>query len=74
MKTKLPVTDLQEKIEQGYKRLAIVNTIIAAVLAIPMLYFSLTYLDWAPEIILGYILLLCVAVLQSPKIVNKIWK
>jgi fatty acid desaturase len=66
--------DLQEKIEQGYKRLAIVNTIIAVVLAIPTLCFSLTYMDWSFPIILAYQVLLCVAVLQSPKIVNKIWK
>jgi len=66
--------NLQEKIEQGYKRLAIVNTIIAAVLAIPFLYFSLTYMDWSFPIILTYQVVLCTCILWSPKIVNKIWK
>jgi hypothetical protein len=66
--------DLQEKIEQGYKRLAIVNTIIAIILAIPSLYLSLTYMDWSFPIILTYQVVLCAFILWSPKIVNKIWK
>jgi hypothetical protein len=66
--------DLQEKIEQGYKRLAIVNTIIATVLAIPTLFATHIYKECAFPIILLYMMVLCACILWSPKIVNKIWK
>jgi uncharacterized protein YebE (UPF0316 family) len=65
---------LQDKINQGYKRLAIISTLMSIILAIPALYLSLTYLDFSFSIIITYQVLLCVGILMSPKIVNKIWK
>lgn len=66
--------ELKDKIELGYKRLALVNSVIAAVLALPTLWATHFYKEWAFPIILLYMMVLCVCILWSPTIVNKIWK
>jgi len=66
--------ELKDKIELGYKRLALVNSVIAALLAIPTLCATHFYKEWSFPIILFYMMLVCVCILWSPTIVNKIWK
>lgn len=65
------MTELEKKLETGYKRLAIVS-IIWSLLAMPFVFFipknSLSFfvIFWLIWIIIG--------ILLSPKIVIKIWK
>lgn len=64
----------KDKLEQAYKRLAIVSSGIAILLAIPALYLCSYYKEWSFQFLLAYMMFVCLGVLISPKIVNKIWK
>lgn len=65
---------LKEKIELGYKRLALVNSVIAFIFAIPTIIMMNFYEELSSAIVLLYMMVLCVCILWSPTIVNKIWK
>jgi len=64
--------DLEKKIEQGNRRLALVSCIWASIIFIP-LFFLIGNMYWNLFVITYFILLLG-GMLFVPKICNKIWK
>lgn len=66
------MTELEKKIEQGNKRLAIVTCTESTILFIPLL-FLIGHKYWNLFVI-AYFILLLGSMLLAPKICNKIWK
>ena len=66
------MTELEKKIEQGNKRLALVCCVWTLIFSIP-LFFLINKPYWT-AIIMSYMGVVIIGVLLSPKIVNLIWK
>lgn len=66
--------NIKTNLELIYKRLAIINCLIVIILAIPTLFIIHNYKDCGFSIILLYIMLICLGILWSSSIMNKIWK
>ena len=75
MKTRKEINkELQNKIDLGNKRLAIVCSTIAFILSIPF-YILIDLTDFSDFwVMISYLTLVCISVLFSPKIASKIWK
>lgn len=65
-------SELTKKIEKGNKRMAIVTTIEALILFIPLL-FLIGNKYWVIFVI-TYFILLIIAIRFAPSICNRIWK
>lgn len=66
--------EFEKKINDGNKKMGIVSSIIAAVLAIPTLVLVDKNQDMAYLYMLGYMGILIILMLFVSKIINRIWK
>ena len=69
--------ELQNKIDLGNKRLALVCSTMAFLLSIPLLFvifMELVENEYYYFMVLGYMALVCISMLFAPKIIGKLYK
>ena len=63
--------DLQDKLNKGYKRMAILITILGFIGAIPVLFIDVNYVDL---FVVCWFIYIMVCLRYLPKIIIKLWK